>query len=94
VEEPGSPLTLDEGGTASIDLKVTEPGVDALTATIDWGDSTTTAGTIYTFDGSLYVKGSHQYKDDDLYFIQTVRGRIRPGGGGERNRGSESPGSG
>jgi hypothetical protein len=38
-----------------------------FTATIDWGDGTTTTGTVVGANGSFTVQGGHTYADDDFY---------------------------
>jgi hypothetical protein len=38
-----------------------------FTATIDWGDGTTTTGTVVGGNGSFTVQGGHTYADDDFY---------------------------
>src|ERR1700693_4627772 len=39
-----------------------------FTATIDWGDGVTTAGTVVGSNGSFTVEGGHTYADDDVVF--------------------------
>jgi hypothetical protein len=39
----------------------------AFTATIDWGDMTTTAGTVVNSTGGYSVQGSHTYVDEGSY---------------------------
>jgi 6-phosphogluconolactonase (cycloisomerase 2 family) len=41
----------------------------ALTATIDWGDGTTSTGTVAGGNGSFTVLGSHTYGDEGTYAI-------------------------
>jgi hypothetical protein len=43
--------------------------VGDYTATIAWGDGTTTAGSISSADGHFKVSGSHAYAEDGLYNI-------------------------
>jgi hypothetical protein len=38
-----------------------------FTATIDWGDGTTTTGTVVGASGSFTVQGGHTYADDGFY---------------------------
>jgi hypothetical protein len=64
-----SPITTPEGspwtGTVATfqDPGSTDPPSD-YTATIDWGDGTSTAGTITGSNGSYTVTGSHTYADE------------------------------
>src|ERR1700724_2904480 len=39
----------------------------AFTATIDWGDGTTTVGTVVGSNGNFTVEGGHTYADDNFY---------------------------
>jgi FtsP/CotA-like multicopper oxidase with cupredoxin domain len=68
-----SGLTSDapkpEGGTVTVTGTATDPGVDPLTATIDWGDGSPVEPIGGTFDpgpsATLELSGSHTYLDDD-----------------------------
>jgi hypothetical protein len=42
---------------------------DDFTATIAWGDGTTTSGTVTGGDGGFTISGSHVYADEGLYLI-------------------------
>lgn len=44
--------------------------IDDFSATIDWGDGTTTAGTITSVAGKLAVNGSHTYAEEGTYPAQ------------------------
>ncbi|UCG68664.1 MAG: hypothetical protein JSV09_12790 [Thermoplasmata archaeon] len=66
-------ITLDPTpvGT-SVDLSgtFTDPGIlDTHTATIDWGDSTTSSGTVIESDGSGTVTADHPYTTPGVYSI-------------------------
>jgi hypothetical protein len=41
----------------------------AFTATIDWGDGTTSAGTVVGSNGSFAVTGGHTYTDEGSYTL-------------------------
>ncbi len=52
------------GAVATVhDPGSTDPA-SAFTATIDWGDGTTTAGTVTGSNGNYTVSGSHTYADE------------------------------
>jgi len=56
---PGEPFELD--------LPFTDPGAgDVHTATVDWGDGTTSTGTVSESDGAGVVTASHLYAVDEL----------------------------
>ena len=40
-----------------------------FTATIDWGDGTTTAGSVVAHNGTFEVDGAHTYKDEGKYSV-------------------------
>ena len=50
-----------------------------LTATIDWGDGTTTAGTIAAVAGKLVVSGSHTYAEEGAYTVRAAIADDAPG---------------
>jgi hypothetical protein len=54
------------------------PATD-FTATIDWGDGTTTAGTVSGSAGTLTVSGSHGYSDEGSYPLTVTLGDDAPG---------------
>src|SRR5258708_2892274 len=49
---------------ASFTIDNTTDTASAFTATIDWGDGTTSAGTIVGSNGSFTVEGGHTYADE------------------------------
>src|SRR5437879_4840802 len=49
---------------ASFTINNTTDPASAFTATIDWGDGTTTTGTIVGSNGSFTVDGGHTYADE------------------------------
>jgi hypothetical protein len=49
---------------ASFTVNNTTDTANAFTATIDWGDGTTTAGTVVGSNGSFTVDGGHTYADE------------------------------
>ncbi|MFC1925721.1 choice-of-anchor C family protein, partial [Chloroflexota bacterium] len=60
----------DEGSVISLSKDFTDAGtMDTHTAIINWGDSTTSAGTITEAGGSGTVTGSHVYADDGTYTV-------------------------
>ncbi len=61
--------------------KFTDPGTTAaagFTASIDWGDGTTTAGTVAGASGNFSVTGSHAYADEGSYTISTTVNDLDP----------------
>ncbi len=48
----------------------------AFTATIDWGDGTTTAGTVAGSSGSFSVSGGHTYADEESAPVSVILTRI------------------
>jgi hypothetical protein len=67
-----SPLVITEGSALSTQVAgFTDPGSPdpsgSFTATIDWGDGTSGAGTVTGSSGSYVVSGSHTYADDGNY---------------------------
>ncbi|HEV7223314.1 MAG TPA: hypothetical protein VGN42_11480, partial [Pirellulales bacterium] len=71
---PNSPFAATEGTTATgavaliSDPMGDDPASDFL-ATIDWGDGTTTAGTVTGAAGSYTVAGSHVYSDEGDFMV-------------------------
>jgi hypothetical protein len=67
----GPDQNVDEGSLVSlapatfVDLGI----LDVHTATIDWGDGTTEAGTVVESSGSGTVSGSHAYGDNGVYTV-------------------------
>ena len=65
VQQPTAPV----GDTVAISTAFSDPGTnDTHTATIDWGDSTTSAGTVSETAGGT-VTGSHLYATDNHYTV-------------------------
>jgi hypothetical protein len=54
----------------NISAAITGGDTTGLTASIQWGDGTTTAGTIATVNGVLTVSGSHPYATAGTFNIQ------------------------
>ena len=73
-----APLDPAEVGTAiNASANFTDPGIlDTHTAEFDWGDGTTSAGTVTESDGSGSVTRVHTYATAGLYTI-TRRARAR-----------------
>ncbi|TMC43074.1 MAG: hypothetical protein E6J25_06610 [Chloroflexi bacterium] len=44
----------------------------AWTATIDWGDGSTSTGVIHCADGPYPIEGTHTYKDSDTFHINVT----------------------
>lgn len=71
----GNDLSLVEGSafngqTATFtDSDTTESG---FAASIDWGDGTSSTGTVSGGSGSFAVSGSHTYADEGSYFVKTT----------------------
>jgi hypothetical protein len=57
------------GGVATFTNTGSSPNPDItdFTATIDWGDGTTTAGTLSGSSSSITVSGTHTYVEDGIY---------------------------
>jgi hypothetical protein len=73
----GVPLTVPEGtafsGTVAnfTDTDVSQPAAN-FTATVDWGDGTTSAGTITGSAGTFAVSGNHTYADEGSFAVQVT----------------------
>ncbi len=68
VTGPSSPQTL--GGSVALSGTFTDPGTaDTHTATWDWGDGTTSAGTVTESSGSGLVSDSHAYSEAGVYTV-------------------------
>ncbi len=77
-QQPTAPL----GSTVAIAVPFTDAGTnDTHTATIDWGDSTTSTGTVSESAGAGTVTGSHNYAVDNHYTV-TVTITDKDGGVG------------
>jgi hypothetical protein len=62
--------TAPPGNTVAISVPFSDPGSnDTHTATIDWGDSTTSAGTVNETAGGGTVTGAHNYAVDNHYTV-------------------------
>src|SRR5207245_5617415 len=60
----------NEGQTVNFLGTFTDPGVlDTHTATIAWGDNSTSTGTVTELNGSGSVVGTHVYADNGSYTI-------------------------
>src|SRR5207245_8092153 len=60
------------------DTYTANTGAD-FSATIDWGDGTTTAGTVTGGGGTLSVSGSHSYADEGTFAVTVVLTDDAPG---------------
>ena len=59
-----------EGGSVDFSGAFSDPGINAPhTASIDWGDGSTTAGTVVESNGQGTVTGTHVYADEGNYQI-------------------------
>lgn len=73
----GVPLTVPEGtafsGTvANFTDTDTSQAAANFTATVDWGDGTTSAGTITGSAGTFAVSGNHTYADEGAFAVQVT----------------------
>lgn len=58
------------GDSIQIDASFMDPGIlDTHTATIDWGDGTTTNAAVTETDGAGSAMGSHEYNEDGTYEV-------------------------
>jgi hypothetical protein len=65
-----SPNPVPTGGTVNISTAFADDGTnDTHTASINWGDSHTTAGTVVEVAGSGTVTGSHSYSAPGTYHV-------------------------
>lgn len=77
-----NPVAL--GSSVSLATSFTDPGVhDDHTATIEWGDSTTTTGVVTETPGTGDVAGSHTYAARGTY---TVKVTVNDKDGGKTSR--------
>jgi hypothetical protein len=67
-----SPQSANVGAPVNISAAIIGGDTTGLTATIQWGDGTTTAGTIATVGGVLTVSGSHPYSSAGKFNIQVT----------------------
>jgi hypothetical protein len=83
--QPNATLTEGNGGTSRAVAVFSDAGypnnvASDFTATIDWGDGTTSAGTVSTSgDGNFTVSGSHAYADEGTFTATTVLRDDAPG---------------
>lgn len=73
----GSSFSKPEGSSATVTTATfTDPGspdpASSFTASIDWGDGTTTAGTVNGTAGSYFVTGNHAYADEGTFTVTTT----------------------
>src|SRR5262249_49318814 len=73
----GTPITATEGQPfAGTVATLFDPGspdpASAYTASIDWGDGTTTTGTFAPGEGSFFIRGTHTYTDEGTFTVQVV----------------------
>ncbi|HEX4794584.1 MAG TPA: hypothetical protein VH370_12365 [Humisphaera sp.] len=73
----GANFSMPEGSSSSVltatfhDPGSADPSSD-FTASIDWGDGTTTAGTITGSAGNYTVSGTHPYADEGSFTVTTT----------------------
>lgn len=60
-------IAITDGTVGSITDGNPNDTASDFTATIDWGDGTTTAGTITGSNGSFNITGTHNYADEGKY---------------------------
>jgi hypothetical protein len=70
VVDAGSGATIDEGGTFSGSGSFTDPGADAWTATVDYGDGSAVGALSLNSDKTFSL--NHVYTDDDADDTYTV----------------------
>jgi hypothetical protein len=71
--------TAFSGNVATFtDTDKTSPASDFI-GTIDWGDGTTTAGTVSGVTGAFTVSGSHPYAEDGSYVTKIILSDDAPG---------------
>jgi hypothetical protein len=72
ITAPLEPVQLKANGAQiSVSADFTDPGVlDTHTATWDWGDGTTSAGTVTEVNGSGSVAGAHTYTAVGVYVLK------------------------
>lgn len=68
-----SPTMIPVGGTINTSVAFADVGTnDTHTATIDWDDTTTSAGTVTETNGSGTVDASHVYTATGVYWIEVT----------------------
>jgi hypothetical protein len=60
---------LVSGFVATFSDAGTPDAATAYSATIDWGDGTTSAGTVVSFNGAFAVQGEHTYADEGSFTV-------------------------
>ena len=82
VVQGGTDVSANEGDVIQRQFATfTDDVSDVHTATIDWGDGTSSVGTVAESGGSGTVSGSHPYEDNGI-FTATVNVTDNNGGGG------------
>ncbi len=65
------PNVINVNGPVALSSQFFDPGTsDVYTATIEWGDSNTSAGTVNYSDGVASVTGSHAYATPGVYTVK------------------------
>jgi hypothetical protein len=62
----------DTSTIASFSATDTQAQASAFTATIDWGDGTSSLGTVSGANGTFTVTGGHTYADEGSYALRTT----------------------
>jgi len=82
----GSPVTFSAaagvsftGTVAKFSDQLTTSGAGDFTATIDWGDATTSAGTVSGSAGSFDVSGTHTYAGTGTFSVTVTLSDDAPG---------------
>ncbi|MBI4188661.1 MAG: PKD domain-containing protein, partial [Chloroflexi bacterium] len=66
----GANQTVNEGDSLSLNAQFSDIGSrDTHTATINWGDGTTSAGTVNEANGQGSVSARHSYADNGIYTV-------------------------
>lgn len=79
--DAGSDQTVDEGDAVNVSAPFDDPtGATNHSATIDWGDGTSGAGTVIG-GASGTVSGSHIYGDNGSYIVSVVVATLTGGSG-------------
>lgn len=68
ITAPSSPVTL--GSSITVSASFTDPGIgDTFTGTINWGDTSSSNGTIIDTNGTWSISGTHTYTNPGTYTI-------------------------